>query len=138
VHDLFSDLWAKRQGLAIHTSLKAYLFAAARYRVFEWISRTQVRSQYMDSAAAFISAGECLTDHRIRERQLMELIDLEIAALPAKMREIFELSRNGGLSHRQIAEKLGLAETTVKKQVNNSLKVLRAKLGAAAFTAFIL
>jgi len=54
------------------------------------------------------------------------------------MREVFELSRTAHLSHKQIAEKLHISEKTVKKQVNNSLKILRSKLGATLFTAFIL
>lgn len=138
VHDLFSSLWIKRATLDLQGSLKAYLFTAARYKVFDWLSHRQVESQYVDSISTFINTGECVTDHRIRERQFTELIDAEIAALPAKMREVFELSRKGNLSHQEISEKLGISEKTVKKQVNNSLKILRAKLGMAVFTAFVL
>jgi RNA polymerase sigma-70 factor (ECF subfamily) len=138
VHDLFSSLWHKKEELNLQTSLKAYLYTAARYKVFDWISRRQVQSQYIDSISNFWDTGECITDHRVRERQLMELIELEIAALPSKMREVFELSRKDGLSHREIAGKLDISEKTVKKQVNNSLKILRAKLGTTIFTAFIL
>jgi RNA polymerase sigma-70 factor (ECF subfamily) len=45
------------------------------------------------------------------------------------MREVFELSRNEQLSHREIAERLDISEQTVKKQVQNALKILKAKLG---------
>ena len=138
VHDLFSNLWHKKEELNLHTSLKAYLYSAARYKVFDWISHREIQSKYVSSISNFIAAGECVTDHRIRERQLMELVESEIAALPPKMREIFELSRKGAFSHREIAEKLNISEKTVKKQVNNSLKILRAKLGTAIFTAFFL
>jgi len=138
VHDLFSNLWHKREELNLHTSLKAYLYSAARYKVFDWISHREIKSQYLSSIGDFITAGECVTDHRVRERQLMELVESEIAALPPKMREIFELSRKESFSHKEIAEKLNISEKTVKKQVNNSLKILRAKLGATIFTAFFL
>jgi RNA polymerase sigma-70 factor (ECF subfamily) len=138
VHDLFSSLWHKREELNLHTSLKAYLYSAARYKVFDWLSRREVQSQYVSSISNFIAAGECVTDHRVRERQLMELVELEIAALPPKMREIFALSRQGYFSHKEIAGKLDISEKTVKKQINNSLKILRAKLGTTIFTAFFL
>jgi RNA polymerase sigma-70 factor (family 1) len=138
VHDLFSSLWHNRESFRLQASLAAYLYSAARYRVFELISRTQVKNKYLDSIRAFEERGDCITDHPIREKQLQELIDREIAALPGKMREIFELSRKANLSHRAIAELLGLSEQTVKKQVNNSLKILRSKLGAVLYTAFIL
>ncbi|WP_449438768.1 sigma factor-like helix-turn-helix DNA-binding protein [Pedobacter steynii] len=61
------------------------------------------------------------------------LIEKEIASLPSKMKEVFELSRKANLSHRQIAIELDLSEKTVKNQVNNALKVLRLKLGSLMF-----
>jgi len=58
--------------------------------------------------------------------------------LPPKMREIFELSRKEYLSHKEIAEKLGISEQTVSKQVSNALKILRTKLGFFAYLAILL
>jgi RNA polymerase sigma-70 factor (ECF subfamily) len=138
VHDLFSSLWIKREELSLQTTLAAYLYTAVRYRVFDFISHRQVSAKYMESISSFAIPGDGITDHLIRERQLQAQIDKEIATLPAKMREIFELSRKGNLSHRAIAEALGLSEQTVKKQVNNSLKIMRSKLGSTLFVAFIL
>ena len=136
--DLFSNIWLKHEDFKLRSSLKAYLFSAARYKVFDWISRSQVESNYLTEIGSFIDSGECVTDHRVRETQLLALIDKEIENLPPRMREIFELSRKGGFSHREIAEKLDLSEQTVKKQVNNSLKILRTKFGPAIFIAFFL
>ena len=138
VHDLFSNLWDKRESQHINTSLSAYLYAAARYRVFDYIAHSKVEAGYFKSIQDFALQAESNTDHLLREKQLIALIEAEIAALPSKMREIFELSRKAHLTHQQIAEQLGLSEKTVKKQVNNSLKILRTKLGSALFTAFIL
>src|ERR1700753_143261 len=49
VHDLFSNLWLKREEISIQITLAAYLYAAARYRVFDLIARRQVASKYIDS-----------------------------------------------------------------------------------------
>ena len=57
-----------------------------------------------------------------------EIIETEIAALPSRTREIFELSRKENLSHKEIAAQLGISEQTVKKQVQNALKVIKPKL----------
>jgi RNA polymerase sigma-70 factor (ECF subfamily) len=58
-----------------------------------------------------------------------ELIEKEIATLPPKMREVFELSRKANLNYREIAEKLNISDNTVKKQMSNALKILRSRLG---------
>ncbi|WP_373564863.1 sigma factor-like helix-turn-helix DNA-binding protein [Sphingobacterium sp. E70] len=56
------------------------------------------------------------TLEKLDEKDLMLLITSEIAKLPAKMREVFELSRLEDLSHREIAERLNLSESTVKSK----------------------
>ena len=138
VQDLFANLWLKRERIDLQTTLSGYLYSAVRYRVFDLIAHQQVESKYIDSIKEFAKSGACITDYLIREKQLFALIDQEIAALPPKMRVVFELSRTTGLTHKQVAEKLQLSEKTVKKQINNSLKILRSKLSASLFTAFIL
>jgi RNA polymerase sigma-70 factor (ECF subfamily) len=137
VHDLFSSLWHKRESILLESTLAAYLFSAARYRAFNLILHSQVKTRYIDSIREFKEQNDG-TDHLIRERQLQEMIASEIAALPEKMRVIFELSRKGNLSHRAIADLLDLSEKTVKKQVNNALKILRSKLGTSILITFIL
>jgi RNA polymerase sigma-70 factor (ECF subfamily) len=49
------------------------------------------------------------------------------------MREIFQLSRKQYLSHKEIAEKLGISEKTVKNQISNALNLLRHKLPLLLF-----
>lgn len=49
------------------------------------------------------------------------------------MQEVFSLSRKGYLSHKEIAADLNLSEQTVKKQVNNALRILRTRLGLLVF-----
>lgn len=138
VHDLFASLWDNRASLHIRSSLKVYLYTSARYKVFDFIARREVKSKYIDSIRDFIDHSDFITDHLVRERQLTRQIDDEISQLPPKMREIFELSRKENLTHREIAAKLNLSEKTVKNQINNSLKILRSKLSSAVFIAFIL
>lgn len=138
VHDLFAGLWNRHAELELSGKLATYLYVAARYKVFDFIARREKAHKYMDSLGDFIEKDTYVADYLVRENQLQELIDKEIAALPAKMREVFELSRKQHLSHKQIAAVLGISEQTVKTQVNNALKILRNKLGSAIFVAFVL
>ena len=133
LQQIFSMLWTGRDELEIHSHLSGYLYTAVRNRIFKFIAHKQVASKYVDSLADFGSSGECVTDHLARERQLLAIIEKEIAQLPEKMREIFELSRKQGLSHKEIALQLDLSEKTVRNQINNSLKILRVKLGIVAY-----
>jgi len=77
-----------------------------------------------------IASEQPLADYLLRERELKQLIEAEARCLPKKMREIFYMSRELHLTHKEIAARLDLSPATVKKQVNNALKILRIKLEA--------
>ncbi len=128
VQEVLSDLWTKPPDVGLTNSLSAYLFSCVRYKALNLIDRQKVRADYIDSLQDFIDKGEYTTDQYVRERELHALISQSIALLPPKMREIFELSRNKHLSHKEIAEKLNIADTTVKKQIYKAIRILRSKL----------
>ncbi len=138
VQEIFTALWNRRANLEIKTNLAGYLYVAARNRVIKIISHQKIKTKYLDQLPISIHDATLSTDYLVRERQLVTIIEDEIKKLPLRMREILILSRQSYLSHREIAEKLNLSESTVKKQVNNSLKVLRIKLQSFMILAFLL
>lgn len=129
VQELYTVLWVKRSDFELRTHLAGYLYAAVRNRTLRIISHKQIESTYFNSLQQSIFEGNAVTDHLVRENELARLIEKEIDALPVRMRHVFKLSRTLHLSHREIAERLDLSEATVKKHVNNALKVLRVKFG---------
>lgn len=136
VQDVFSVFWSNGAEVNITHSLPAYLYSMMRYKIFDFISHKKVKSEYLMSLADFIAKNDYSTDYRVREKQMEAIIAKEIAALPLKMREVFELSRKSHLSYREIADELGISENTVRNQINNALKILRSRLGVFIFTLF--
>ena len=128
ISDLFLALWQKRGSLNLHVSLSSYLYSSVRNRVFDLMSHQKVIARYLDSIREFIDQGHYETDERIRAKELATIIEREIAALPPKMREVFELSRSGEFSYKEIGERLNIREGTVKQQVYNAVKTLRLKI----------
>jgi RNA polymerase sigma-70 factor (ECF subfamily) len=128
VQEVFSSLWQRAGQLEISVSLSSYLYTSIRNRVLNRIEHHRVRTAYLVSLQRFMKEGTSVADEELRLRELTALIEKEIAALPEKMREVFELSRREELSHKEIAEKLNISDKTVKKQVNNALKILRNRL----------
>jgi len=129
IQELFISLWNNRNTLTLHSHLSAYLYRAIRYKIINILSRKKLEMTYMDAMMGAYTCEPTMTDHQLRENELKRLIEKEVNGLPPKMRKIFHMSRQLNFSHREIAEKLDLSEATVKKQVNNALKVLRIKLG---------
>ncbi|MGX5857936.1 RNA polymerase sigma-70 factor [Dyadobacter jiangsuensis] len=137
LQELFTTLWTRRDSIDLTTNLSAYLYASVRNRVFDIIAHRKVEEKYMASLATFVEKGEYLTDQQLLEQELKEVIEKEIALLPPKMREVFELSRKQELSYKEIADQLHISDKTVKKQVSNALHILREKLDTAFTLLFL-
>lgn len=135
VQELFTTLWSRRNDTPAISSLASYLYSAVRNKVLDCIARKKTEEKYIRSLALFMEEGENMTEKEIREKELTRLIEREISLLPARMREIFELSRYENLSYKEIAEELNISDKTVKKQVSNALIILRKKLDVA-FSVF--
>ena len=128
IQDVFLSFWLKSGELELNHSLAAYLYSCVRYRIFDLLDKLQVRDRHLASLEDFIQNYQRLPDALIIEKQLQSEIESAISSLPIKMRNVFELSRNQGLSQKQIAQYLNISDRTVKNQVSNALKLLRLKL----------
>lgn len=133
VQDVFTVLWTKGADLNVNVNLSSFLYSAIRNRVLDLIAKNKVRGNYLAQLDRFIDNGSFSTDDLIREKELAANIEAEIAHLPTKMREVFELSRKANFSYKQIAQELGISDNTVKKQINNALKILKLKFGIFIF-----
>lgn len=131
VQDVFARLWENALQLELRSSLQSYLYAAARNQIIRHIRRERVKVQYLNQLD--LGEGELVVDEQLRVAELEKLVEQEIENLPPKMRAVFELSRKAYLTHKEIARQLNISEGTVKKQVSNALRLLRAKLGCYFF-----
>lgn len=130
VHDLFANIWQKKETLKINGKLSSYLYASTRNRVLDYISKEQSKSHYLDSFVIHMKAEQSDTDYMLREKMLKEQIEKVLNSLSPRVREVFELSRVHYLSHKEISKKLNLSEQSVRSYIKDSLKVLRMRLSA--------
>lgn len=128
VQEVFVSLWQRREMLEEIQSLSSYLFGAVRFRSMAYIRNNLGKNNYFKSLAHFFEEGCDVINEAFDARELSELIQTEIDKLPPKMKEVFRLSRMEQLSHKEIAAQLNISETTVKKQIQLSLRYFRMVL----------
>ena len=133
---LFVHLWNNREKLVIHSSLSAYLYTAVRNRILNFIRDTKTREKYMVSLQEFSEKGENLVESKLQEKELIKIVEQEVAQLPTQMRIVFEMSRNLEMSHQEIANELNISPLTVRTHIRNALRILRVKLGTNIFSIF--
>lgn len=136
LQNLFVYIWNNKENLNVNSSLSAYLYTSVRNRILNFIRDTKVRAQYATSLQEFAEKGENLVENQLQEKELIRIVEQEIAQLPPQMRLIFEMSRNLEMSHQEIANELNISSLTVRTQVRNALRILRVKLGTYTFTIF--
>ncbi|WP_316836336.1 RNA polymerase sigma-70 factor [Pedobacter nutrimenti] len=138
IQEIFSKLWLKATEIRSNQNLAGFLYVAARNRVLNLMEQHRVRNDYVKSIASFVSEIDPGAIDRVDEKKITQIIEQEILNLPPKMREIFEMSRKENLSHKEIAEKLNISDQTVKKQVQNALKIIRPKISNLSIFVFAL
>ncbi|WP_343524539.1 RNA polymerase sigma-70 factor [Pedobacter sp.] len=141
VQEIFVSIWNRRTTIAIKSTLGAYLIRSTRNLCLRYIERNIHTSDFLDKITEQAVDNSLNIEESISLKELQENIDLGITRLPKKMREVYLLSRDEQLSYREIAEKLNIAEGTVKKQISNALKIiadsLNGKLSATMMAIFL-
>jgi RNA polymerase sigma-70 factor (family 1) len=133
VQDMFIKIWETRTELTVPESVEAYLHKSIRHSFIDYIRRKKTSTRYLDSLGAYLEEGTKGLDEGYIEKETIALFHQVLNSLPPKMREVFELSRHEGLSHKEIAEKLNISQSTVKKQIYYALKIMRLKINLHLF-----
>jgi len=124
LQDIFVTVWEKRDELKIDTSIKSYLYQAARFKIVDIYRRDIKYQKYLSELEGYIVEPSTITD-RIDNRKKLEEVATAVNNLPEKMREIFILSRYEHQTTRDIASKTNLSPQTVKNQISKALRILR-------------
>jgi RNA polymerase sigma-70 factor, ECF subfamily len=128
VQDFFFKFWIKRGSLVVSSSLRSYLFRAVQNHSLNHIEHQKINRKYADYIGFQTQGnGSPFTDFMI-EKELEQQIQRAIVALPARRRQIFELSRFEGLKYQEIADKLEINIKTVESQMAKALEQLRGEL----------
>ncbi|MFN0015716.1 MAG: RNA polymerase sigma-70 factor [Saprospiraceae bacterium] len=127
--DVFVELWRKRENLDIHTSLRAYLRRAAINRALNYIKSNR-RTVLEDGAGWQDTADNSPLDigHKHEQERMEDALHRAIGQLPEKCRLVFSLSRFEQMSHREIAEQLGISTKTIENQITKAMRLLREAL----------
>jgi RNA polymerase sigma-19 factor, ECF subfamily len=129
VQDIFFKIWTKREQLVEIESLKTYLYRAARNQALNFLRRGKLERRWTEEQAL---EGEPVTtfaaDDDASGQELAAAVQAAIDRLPPRCREVFLLSRDGGLTYAEIARSLGISIKTVETQMGRGLKSLRVAL----------
>lgn len=126
--DAFTVVWQSRRFINPDASFSSYLYTIMRNRILNQLRNAANEEELKES---ILSQALDYTEDTKREvmlNDLKSLISHALQQLTPRQREIFEMSREAQLSHKEIADKLGISVNTVQEHISTSLKLIRTYL----------
>ncbi|MCF2499200.1 RNA polymerase sigma factor [Dyadobacter chenhuakuii] len=127
VHDLFVDIWNKRQEITIHSTFIGYFHTMLKNRLIDQSRKNAFQLQVQQDILERTLANENQFFDAVASDDIEKQLMAEVENLPSDMKKIFLLSRQEHLSTIEIAQKLSLSPQTVKNQISNAIRRLRLK-----------
>lgn len=136
VQDVFTELWEKREVLAMPVNLIAYLFTSIknkclnhlRHKTVQQETATQLQEEYAITLRMNLDSLEVFDEHLFSDQDIERIISRALDSLSEKCRQIFIMSKLEGKKQKQIAEELDISINTVETQMGIAYKKLRMEL----------
>lgn len=137
VQESYLRIWKSRAAQPIH-SAKAFLFTVARHVALNLVDRQRSSpvSGVGDLAALPVLEDRPGVAEAAATNDKVRLLVQALATLPPRCREITVLRKLKGVSQKDVAARLGVAEKTVEEQVARGVKRCERFLRRHGITSF--
>jgi len=125
IQEIFVQVWINRRNFADVQHPTAYLFSIANRQALKYLKKVANDQRILKSITDFAEISRNETEELILLRESQKAINEAVAQLPVQRRLIWNLSRNEGLSHEQIAAQLNISRNTVKNQMVHAIRHIR-------------
>ncbi len=125
---VFVKVWEKRMLIDEHFSFKAFLFRITYNETISYLRREKAEKKRIEYFTSLKSDQSDETEFQVEFNSQEAYIREIINNFPERRGMIFKLSRDQGLTNREIAEHLKISVKTVENQINSALKTLKDKI----------
>jgi RNA polymerase sigma-70 factor (ECF subfamily) len=131
IQEVFVTIWNKRKSMVIKVSLKSYLTASVKYEVFRQLRKKIESLEIIDD---LIIDPTTSSQENMEYKELLEHMNNVVNKLSTKCREVFILSREKELSHKEIAVLRNISTKTVENQIGKALATFKDSIGYTIWT----
>ncbi|GHT63076.1 DNA-directed RNA polymerase sigma-70 factor [Bacteroidia bacterium] len=123
--DVFTVIWQTRQFINPDLPFSAYLYTIVRNRILNLLRNIDTEKRLKEHILSqAIDYPNDIYD-KLAESDFWNLIASAMSKLTDKQREVFDMSRNKLMSHKEIATELNISPNTVQTHISNALKILQ-------------
>ena len=128
VESAFIRVWEVRERVEPESSFISFLCTIAKNLLMNMYQRQTVEYVYNEYLKNTGVDRDSQTEESIDLRFLNEYIDSLAEELPAQRKKIFILSKRQNYTNKEIAEMMGISESTVATQLSLAVKFMREQL----------
>ncbi len=129
VQEVFFRIWKKRDELNEKKSFQSFLFSIS-YNLIVDQFRQRVKDQKYEQFIIKQAQQNYLNpENNLEYKELKNQVKKAVNELPERRKKIYRLSREEGLSYKEIANRLHIKSKTVENQINLALRYIRKQLG---------
>jgi RNA polymerase sigma-70 factor (ECF subfamily) len=126
--DVFTAVWKNRSFINPNEPFSSFVYTIARNRILNLLRDLS----YEDDLKEHILSNAIDFDEETHEMvvadDLKSIVNKAIEGLTPRQKEVFQMSREGEMSYKEIADQLGLSVYTVQEYIASSLKSIRSYL----------
>jgi len=128
VHDVFCDVWDRREDFQPAGTVRAYLFQAVRNKAYNQLKRQRVRREWKAEKKQEPRSVSSRASRAAEAAELEKAMERAVESLSERQRVVYRLGQEHGLSYAEIATVLDIAPKTVENHMGRALKRLREYL----------
>lgn len=126
VQELFTNIWESHRFINPDLSFSSYLYTIAHNRMVNYFRNVNIENKVKSILSEIIPQTEETIESEMIYEDYQTILKQAILQLPPQRQRIFNLSREENLSHREIAQQLGISVYTVQEHISESLRFIKS------------
>lgn len=124
----FIKLWNYRQSLSTDIPIEAQIFRIAKTSLIDLLRKNANQRRIIENYKDIVPVEDENVMSALMKKEMGERISTLIEEMPPVRKKVFKLSREGGLSHKEIAEQLSLTPKNVENHISKAIRQIKKAL----------
>ena len=125
VQEIFTTLWNNRTHFTEVINIEYYLITMAKNLTYKTLRKMAFEKEVRNHWSEEGLRKENVENDAVLDQQYAQLIQHAVGLLPSQQKQIFQMAKVEGLSHKDIATQLKISHLTVKTHMAKALRTIR-------------